>query len=56
MQLNNFVKEKCNNLLEAFRVILKALLGLVITSQYCQGPMEGIVKLVSDQYIYIYQK
>ena len=26
-----------NNLLEAFRMVLKALLGLVIPNQYCQG-------------------
>ena len=40
-----------NNLLEAFRVVLKALLGLVIPNQYCKAIMKiYVVRLVSGQY------
>ena len=35
--LNKFILKFCSNLLEASRVILKVLLGLVIPNQYCQG-------------------
>ena len=31
------IKKKLNNLLEAFRVVLKGLLGLAIPNQYFQG-------------------
>ena len=32
-----YFSKLCSNLLETFRVVLKALLGLVIHNQYCQG-------------------
>ena len=37
-KFHGIIKKKIhNNLLEAFKIILKALLALVIPNQYCQG-------------------
>ena len=39
-----------SNLLEAFWVVLK-LLGLIAPNQYCQCAHEGILSLISGQYL-----
>ena len=41
------------NLLEVFWVILKAILGEVMPSQYYQGAMKVLCELVSGQYFYM---
>ena len=37
MSISEKFSKFCNNLLEALRVVLKALLGLIIPNQYCQS-------------------
>jgi len=40
--LNNFFLKFCSNFLKAFRINVKAFLGLVLPNQYCHIVMQGI--------------